>query len=283
MKGLSMNRRKFFARVGGFLFLFFLVMAILSNFIAPSHPSERFDPFQTPSWKHLFGTNDIGNDIFSEFVYGARTSLLVGLLIGAFSTSIGVIVGLVAGFKGGFFDELFMGITDIVLMIPRIPLIIVLSAFLRPSMWLLVLVMSILWWTSTARIIRSRTMQVRSMDFIESARCLGFSSWYILFSDVLPNIMMVIIPEFLMTVASAMISEASLSFLGLGDPSLDSWGMMIHYAFQRGGFLNGMWWWYIPPGLGITFFVLSMVFLSFSFEETEIEIEEETPIVPFNR
>jgi len=191
-------------------------------------------------------------------------------------------IGITAGFRGGLVDEVLMGITDVVLMIPRIPLIIILSAFLRPSIWLLILVMSILWWTSTARVIRSRTLQIRSMSFVESARCLGFSNRHILVSEIVPNIFLVIIPEFLITVASAMISEASLSFLGLGDPSLTSWGMMIHYAFQRGGFLNGMWWWYVPPGLGITVFVMSIVFLSFSLEETEIEMKEEKSIVSFN-
>ena len=282
MKRYRLSRSIFLTRFGGLLFLFFVILAILSRFVAPYQPHDRFEPFQAPGLEHLFGTNDIGNDIFSEFVYGSRASLLVGVLTGVFSTWLGVVVGLLAGFHGGFLDEGLMGMTDVVLMIPRIPLIIVLSAFLRPSVWLLILVMSILWWTSTARVIRSRTMQVRAMSFVESARCLGFSNRHILFSEVLPNIFMVIIPEFLLTVASAMISEASLSFLGLGDPSLKSWGTMIHFAFQRGGFLNGMWWWYAPPGLGITFFVLSIVFLSFSFEETEIEMVVENPIAPFN-
>jgi len=282
MKRYVLNRRKYLWWFGGALFLFFIIMAVFSSSIAPYHPRERFEPFVSPSQKHLWGTNDIGNDIFSEFVYGSRVSLLVGLFTGALSTSLGVVIGLIAGFHSGFFDEVLMGLTDVVLMIPRIPLIIVLSAFLRPNMWLLILVMSILWWTSTARVIRSRTMQIRAMSFVESARCLGFSNRHIVFSEVLPNILMVVIPEFLLTVASAMISETSLSFLGLGDPSLKSWGTMIHFAFQRGGFLNGMWWWYIPPGLGITFFVMSIVFLSFSFEEGEFELKEEVKDVSFN-
>ncbi|NLJ49889.1 MAG: ABC transporter permease [Candidatus Atribacteria bacterium] len=282
MKDLIFNQKKYFTRIGGFLFLFFLLVAIFAPFIAPFQLTDRFDPFLPPGSKYLLGTNDIGNDLFTEFIYGLRITLLVGLLTGAFSISIGVFIGLLAGYHGGFMDEILMGMTDIVLMIPRIPLIIVLSAFLRPSVGLMILVMSILWWTSTARVIRSRTIQIRSMGFIESARCLGFSSWHILFYEILPNIVMIIIPEYLITVASAMISEASLSFLGLGDPSLKSWGMMIHHAFQRGGFLNGMWWWYIPPGLGIILFVLSMVFLSFAFEETETGMGEETTIVPFN-
>lgn len=282
MKSWVSYQKKFYISLGGILFLLFLSMAIFASLITPYQPKERFDPFLPPGVEHLLGTNDIGNDLFTEFIYGSRVTLLIGLLTGAFSTSIGVLVGLLAGFHGGLIDEFLMGITDVVLMIPRIPLIIILSAFLRPSVGLMIMVMSILWWTSTARVIRSRTMQISSMGFLESARCLGFSSWHILFYEILPNIFMIIIPEFLITVASAMISEASLSFLGLGDPSLKSWGMMIHHAFQRGGFLNGMWWWYVPPGIGVTLFVLSMVFLSFSFEEVEVERREGTTIAPFN-
>ncbi|MBP8933731.1 MAG: ABC transporter permease [Candidatus Atribacteria bacterium] len=282
MKSWVSYQKKFYVSLGGILFLLFLSMAIFASLITPYQPKERFDPFLPPGVEHLLGTNDIGNDLFTEFIYGSRVTLLIGLLTGAFSTSIGVLVGLLAGFHGGLIDEFLMGITDVVLMIPRIPLIIILSAFLRPSVGLMIMVMSILWWTSTARVIRSRTMQISSMGFVESARCLGFSSWHILFYEIFPNIFMIIIPEFLITVASAMISEASLSFLGLGDPSLKSWGMMIHHAFQRGGFLNGMWWWYVPPGLGVTLFVLSMVFLSFSFEEVEVERREGTTIAPFN-
>jgi len=282
MKSWVSYQKKFYISLGGILFLLFLSMAIFASLITPYQPKERFDPFLPPGVEHLLGTNDIGNDLFTEFIYGSRVTLLIGLLTGAFSTSIGVLVGLLAGFHGGLIDEFLMGITDVVLMIPRIPLIIILSAFLRPSVGLMIMVMSILWWTSTARVIRSRTMQISSMGFVESARCLGFSSWHILFYEIFPNIFMIIIPEFLITVASAMISEASLSFLGLGDPSLKSWGMMIHHAFQRGGFLNGMWWWYVPPGLGVTLFVLSMVFLSFSFEEVEVERREGTTIAPFN-
>ena len=282
MKDSISNQKKYFTRIGGFLFILFLLIAIFAPLIAPFQFTDRFDPFLPPGSKHLLGTNDIGNDLFTEFIYGSRITLLVGLLTGAFSISIGVFIGLFAGYHGGLIDEILMGFTDIVLTIPRIPLIIVLSAFLRPSVGLMILVMSVLWWTSTARVIRSRTMQIRSMGFVESARCLGFSSWHILFYEILPNIVMIIIPEYLITVASAMISEASLSFLGLGDPSLKSWGMMIHHAFQRGGFLNGMWWWYLPPGLGVTVFVLSMVFLSFTFEETETGMGEEIVIAPFN-
>ncbi|MDM7934311.1 MAG: ABC transporter permease subunit, partial [Methanothrix sp.] len=116
---------------------------------------------------------------------------------------------------------------------------------------------------------RSRTLQVREMAFVEGARSLGFSDLHIIATDVLPNIVNVILPKFMLTVASAMIAEASISFLGLGDPSMRSWGTIISFAFSRGGFLNGYWWWYLPPGLCITLFVLSLMLMSFSFEKRE--------------
>jgi peptide/nickel transport system permease protein len=163
-----------------------------------------------------------------------------------------------------------MGITDIVLMIPRIPLIIILTAFLKPGYWIMILVLGLLWWATTARVVRSKTLQIREMDFVLSAQTLGFSDRYIMFSDIMPNLIHILIPKFMLTVASAMISEASLSFLGLGDPTQKSWGMIINFAFQKGGFINEMWWWYIPPGLCITLCVLSIVSFTFTFtRETE--------------
>lgn len=149
------------------------------------------------------------------------------------------------------------------------PLIIVLAAFLRPSFWLIALLMGSLWWTSTARVVRSRALQVREMSFVEGARSLGFSHWHIIFSDILVNVWHVVSPKFMLSIASAMITEASISFLGLGDPSMKSWGMMINFAFNRGGFINGYWWWYLPPGLCITIFVLSVVLIGYCIEERE--------------
>jgi peptide/nickel transport system permease protein len=214
----------------------------------------------------------MGHDILSELIYGTRVSLLVGFGAAALATLIGLLVGMAAGYFKGGVDDALMGITDIFLMIPRIPLIIILAAFLRPSAWLIGLVIGLLWWTSTARIVRSKVLQVREMDFVASARCLGFSHRHILFSDILPNIIHVVLPKFMLTIAAAMISEASLSFLGLGDPGMKSWGTMLNYAFQKGALVNGMWWWILPPGLCITLAVVAVVLLSFSREEQEADV-----------
>jgi peptide/nickel transport system permease protein len=254
-------------RLGLILVSFFVLIAIFADLIAPHSPWERFEPYKKPSIKHWLGTNDIGNDILSELIYGSRASLIVGVGASAIATLLGLLIGLISGYFKGFADELLMGITDIFLMIPRIPLLIILAAFLKSSFWIIMLALGLLWWTSTARVVRSRTIQIREMDFVTSSKCLGFKNRHIILSDILPNIFPVALPKFMLTVATAMISEASLSFLGLGDPSMKSWGLMINFAFIKGGLINEMWWWYLPPGICIVLFVFSIVLLGFSFEE----------------
>jgi peptide/nickel transport system permease protein len=245
----------------------FILIAIFADVIAPHDPWERFEPYEKPGRDHLIGTNDIGNDILSELIHASRASLIVGIGAALIATLLGLLVGLFSGYFKGALDEMFMGITDIFLMIPRIPLIIILAAFLKSSIWFIMLILGFLWWTSTARVVRSRTLQVRELDFVTSAKCLGFKNRHIIFSDILPNIFPVVVPKFMLTVATAMISEASLSFLGLGDPSMKSWGLMINFALIKGGLVNEMWWWYLPPGLCIILFVFSIVSVGFSFEE----------------
>ncbi|MDQ1262549.1 MAG: peptide/nickel transport system permease protein [Euryarchaeota archaeon] len=255
--------------MGLFLFLSFLLMAVLSATLAPYDPWMRFEPYLLPDQEHLLGSNDMGHDILSELIYGSRVSLFVGFGAALMATLIGTVMGLLAGYFRGTTDEILMGITDIFLMIPQIPLVIVIAAFLRPSFWLVALLMGSLWWTSTARVVRSKALQVGENGFVQASRALGFSDRHIIFTDVLPNIFHVIMPKFLLSIASAMIAEASISFLGLGDPTMKSWGMMINFAFTRGGFINGYWWWYLTPGLCITLFVLSVVLMGFSQEEQE--------------
>lgn len=254
-------------RLGLVLVALFVLVAVFADIITPHSPWMRFEPYEKPSKDHWLGTNDIGNDILSELIYGTRASLIVGVGAAAIATLLGLLIGLVSGYFKGAVDEWLMGITDIFLMIPRIPLIIILAAFLKSSFWIIMLALGFLWWTSTARIVRSRTLQVREMDFVASSKCLGFKNRYILLSDILPNIFPVVVPKFMLTVATAMISEASLSFLGLGDPSMKSWGLMINFAFIKGGLINEMWWWYLSPGVCIILFVFSIVLLGFSFEE----------------
>ena len=255
--------------IGLVIFSSFLLAAIFSPFISPCDPWDRFEPYLPPGQDHLLGTNDLGQDILSELIYGSRVSLIAGFGAALMATIIGSTIGLLAGYFKGLVDEILMGFTDIFLMIPQIPLIIVLAAFLRPSFWLIALLMGSLWWTSTARVVRSKALQIREMGYVQAKRSLGFSHLHIIVSDVLPNLSQVVMPKFLLSIASAMIAESSISFLGLGDPSMKSWGMMINFAFSRGGFINGYWWWYMAPGLCITIFVWSIVLLGSLLEERD--------------
>lgn len=251
-------------RAGIVLFSLFLLMAVFPRLLAPCDPWRRFEPYEPPGRGHWLGTNDLGNDILSELVHGSRVSLIVGLGTGILATALGLCVGAAAGYFRGAADEVLMTATDVTLMVPRIPMVIIAGYFLRPGAWVTVCVLGSLWWASTARVMRSRAMQVGQMPFVSAAKALGFGDLHILLTDVFPHLVPVLVPKFLLTVASAMITEASLSFLGLGDPSVKSWGMMIHYAFERGGFVRGLWWWYMAPGLATTLCVLSLVLMGSS-------------------
>jgi len=252
--GLLKENKTAFA--GLIILSFFVFIAIFAPFITPHDPWEHGKAFLPPSWEHLFGTNDVGQDIFSELIYGARISLFVGFFSAFVSMVVGTLIGLISGYFRGKLDEIMMGLTDVFLLIPGLPLMIVLAAYLSPSIWNIIFVIGILWWTTTARVVRSRVLQVREMAFDETCKALGASDMYILFKHVL-------------TVAGAMLAEVSLSFLGLGDPMQKSWGTMLHYAFSRGGFINNMWWWYLPPGICIALSVLGFVLVGYALERQQ--------------
>ena len=254
---------------GLLLLALFLLLAVFAPLIAPFDPWEPGRPFLPPSGTHPFGTNDIGQDIFSELIYSTRISLFVGFFAAFVSVAIGTLVGLFSGYLRGAADEVLMGTTDIVLIIPALPLMIILAAHTSPSIWNIIIVIGALWWTSTARVVRSRVLQLREMPFVEAARSVGAGDGYIVFKHILPNTLQVILAKFILAVAGAMLTEASLSFLGLGDPLQKSWGMMLNYAFSRGGFINGYWWWYLPPGICISLAVLSFVLIGFGLEEQD--------------
>ncbi|MFZ3113264.1 ABC transporter permease [Methanothrix sp.] len=256
---------------GLILLALFLLLAVFAPLIAPFDPWAPGRPFLPPSGTHPFGTNDIGQDIFSELIYSTRISLFVGFFAAFVSVAIGTLVGLFSGYLRGAADEVLMGTTDIVLIIPALPLMIILAAHTSPSIWNIIIVIGALWWTSTARVVRSRVLQLREMPFVEAARSLGAGDGYIVFKHILPNTLQVILAKFILAVAGAMLTEASLSFLGLGDPLQKSWGMMLNYAFSRGGFINGYWWWYLPPGICISLAVLSFVLIGFGLEEQDRE------------
>lgn len=255
------------------LLLFFVLTAVFAPFISPYNPYRRVDrPFRPPSNKYLLGTNDIGQDIFSELIYGTRVSLTIGFMAALFTVVIGTLVGVVSGFLGGSVDEVLMRFTDVIMILPSIPLLILLMAiFGRQSYLIMILAISITGWTGTARMVRASTISIKERAYVEASKAIGAGEGHIILRHILPNVSPLIIATMIYQVAGAMMSEAGLSFLGLGDPGHKSWGMVLHYAQTNGGWYANQgypaWWWIIPPGLLIALTIASLVLIGQTLEE----------------
>lgn len=256
------------AKVGIGILVFFTLIAIFAPAIAPYTPDEMgFIPWEKPSSEHLLGVNSYGQDIFSQVIYGSRVTISVGILAGLLTSFIGVFVGLLAGYKGGRTGEILMRIVDVFLVIPTLAFMIILAAFL-PSMGILNLIVIIgaLSWLWMARSIRSQTLSEARREYVDAAKAQGMGTLEIMFKEILPNIIPVVTANMVMVVTQAMLTEATLSFLGLGDPSLISWGQMLSVSFDNNAILYNAWYWMLPPGfciatLGFSFMLIGNSFL----------------------
>lgn len=256
------------AVVGIFLIAGFVLIAILAPVISPYDPTERIGrPFSLPSVEHPFGTNDIGQDILSELIYGTRISLLVGVTAGLVTVSIGLTLGLLAGYFPRW-GRWLMRITDIVLILPFLPLLIILSAYIGRGVANTILVIGFLVWAGTARVIRAQVLTVSQQDCVLAARSIGARDGHILLRYILPQVMLLAIGEFVQATSAAILLEASLSFLGLGDPIQKSWGTILYWAQVRGAFLSPAWvWWVLPPGVLISLVTLGFALVGFALEQ----------------
>ncbi len=207
----------------------------------------------------LLGTDQRGRDIAALFVAGVRVSLLVGIFATLLATFLGTSVGLLAGYAGGWTDSLLMRLVDLLLSIPLLPVLMALAAFWGKGLWQLILILSVFSWMGTARTIRALTLTLRDVPYIEGLRGLGAPSGYILRRHLLPETLPVLLATMTLGVPGAILSEAGLSFLGLSDPRVISWGRMLHEAQSFGAFTSGAWWMLLPPGLGIA--LLCLIFL----------------------
>lgn len=242
------------AVLGLFITGFFVMMAILGNHVAPYDPWEiRQDTFIKPCAKYLMGTDDIGRDIFSGVLFGARVSIVVGLLCAITATAFGIIIGGVAGYTGGIVDDLLMRVTDFFLTIPTFFFVLVLAALFGTSIGNIILVIAVLNWPSTARLVRSEFLSFREQEFVEAARSIGLKNFTIVFGEILPNALSPAIVNGTLLVARAILLEAGLSFLGLGDPNVISWGIQL---FNAQPILRHAWWTAFFPGMAIFFTVL---------------------------
>jgi peptide/nickel transport system permease protein len=250
-----------------------IFVAIFAPLLAPHDPQAVMEQDgvwltnKEPSGEFLLGTTNIGRDIFSQLIYGARPALLVGFSAAFFVAVIGTLVGLVAGYFGGRVDALLMRLTDVAFGIPFLPFVIVLVAFLRPSIWNIVLSMALLLWRDTARVIRSQVLTVRERAFVQAAKISGASSWRTIFLYIAPNILSLSFLYGTLAIGWAILTEASVSFLGFGDPEVVSWGFMLQDAYVSQALARGAYYWFVPPGLCIMFAVMAGFFIGRGYEE----------------
>lgn len=261
------------ALVGTIIILIFVVIAIFGDVIAPYDVDEmhrdaagEVKSVQPPSKDHLFGTTNYGRDVFSQVIAGTRTAIIVGGLAAVLVTIVGTTIGIVSGYFGGWIDSLLMRIVDIFYAIPFIPFVIVLVALMEPSLWNVILAVSLLTWRTVARIVRSQVLSVAERPFIKAAQVAGASHLRIMGLYILPNVVPIALLEMAFMVNWAITAEASIAFLGFGDPNTTSWGQIIHYAFIN-GYSREAWWWIAPPGLAIVLLLVAIFFVNRALEE----------------
>jgi peptide/nickel transport system permease protein len=258
--------------MGMIILLGFMLMALFAPLIAPYGPEEmiyregRLLRLQPPSWSHLFGTTQMGQDIFSQVIYGSRAAVLVGLLSAVLVSLIGTAVGIVSGYYGGKIDAFLMRLVDLTFGIPFLPFIIILMALTGLSFWNVVIGISLLLWRTPARVIRSQVLSLRTRPFVEASRVLGAGNFRIMVFQIAPNVLPLTFSNTALAMGWAILTEANLSFLGYGDPMLTSWGKILFrvYIIQA---MTIAWWWVLAPGLAIILLVLSGFFIGRAYEK----------------
>lgn len=264
-------RRKPMALIGMGMLTVALVMAFFAPLLAPYNPKDRVDAtpadiLAPPDAQHWLGRDDAGKDVLSLLIYGARVSLIVGFVSSFFSMFIGTTVGLAAGYYGGRVSNILMRFTDFLMVIPDLPLMLVIISVWGRGLWKIILVISVLYWTYTARLVRSQVLSIKERQFVLRAHALGASDFRIIIQHILPQVMPLIIAQAVLDISSSIIAESTLSFLGLGDPTLISWGMMLNFAFER-AISRMAWWFLLPPGIMIVWVSLAIILIGTALED----------------
>lgn len=282
-QAMSRTRRKrqlarfwqdFRSQPSGVVGLALMVLAVLAALFAPViYPEQVLDVTATiagtnepPSISHPFGTDPRGIDVLAMVFWGARASLLVGFVATAISMFIGTMVGMASGHFHGFTGAVLMRIIDFFLVVPALVLALTLSAIIGPGLGTIMLAIGVTGWAGTARVVRAQTMTIETQAFLERSRALGAGDGHLLMRHVLPGVMPLVLANTTLTVALAIISESTLAFLGLGDPSQVSWGSMLKLALDSGAATAGYWWFVLAPGLAIVLVVLAFTLVGRAME-----------------
>ena len=251
------------------ILVFFALLALVGQWIAPYDPDTLSGAIlQAPSAQHWLGTDHLGKDVLSQIIVGTRGVLVVGLVAGVLATMLGVIVGVTAGFIGGIGDETLSALSNIFLVIPQLPLIIIIAGQLPSAGGLTVAaVIAVTGWAWGARVLRAQTLSLRRRDFVEAARANGESTWRIVMAEILPNLTAIIAAGFVGTVTFAVLSQITLAFIGVTSVSDWNWGTILFWAQQNQALARGGWWWFVPAGLCIALLGMGLTLINFGIDE----------------
>src|SRR5947209_10408159 len=261
------------AAVGLLIVLFFLVVGLVGPFLVPYDPSQIGvgPPLASPSAQHWLGTTQLGQDLFSQLVVGTRHSLMVGLLVGLLSTLIAIVIGMTAGYLGGLMDDVLMLFTNVFLILPFFPVAIVAASYAQAfnikGLTVIVVVLTLTGWAWAARIKRSQTLSLRSKDFVQAAKVSGESWPRIILFEIMPNMSALVAASFIFATIFAVLGEAGLEFIGLGDINAVTWGTILYWAQNNQALLLHAWYWFIPPGLCIGLFAVGLTLVQYAIDE----------------
>jgi peptide/nickel transport system permease protein len=246
-----------------------ILVAVFAPLLTEYLPTQRVGrPHQPPSGDHWLGTTRLGYDVFTRLIYGARVSLAVGFGAGILITVIGTVLGIIAGYKGGVIDEVITFFTNMILVIPNLPLLLVLAAFIgQASPLVIAIILGFTSWAWGVRVTRSETLSIRQRDFVKSAEMLGEPGWRIMAFEIFPNLISIVGINFIGSVIFAVISEATLEFLGLGDPNTVSWGIMLYNAQNSSALSVGAWWDILTPCVALATLGLGLALINFAIDE----------------
>ncbi|WP_256334323.1 ABC transporter permease [Microbacterium sp. ru370.1] len=256
------------ALIGIIILVVFVAVALAAPLLAPGSPRDAVaDGSEAPSAAHLLGTTQKGEDVFALLIWGARSSLGIGFTVGALATIVGLLVGLASAFFGRVIDDLLSVVTNIFLLIPGLPLLIILAAFLPAGPGTIVLVLVATGWAGSARVIRSQALSLRGKDYVDAAVVTGERPVTIMLREMLPNMASIVMSTFLACVIFGIGAQAGLEFLGLGDVSAVSWGTNLYWSSIEGSMIRGTWWTFLPSGVAIALVAFSLALVNYAVDE----------------
>jgi peptide/nickel transport system permease protein len=247
---------------------FFALLAIIGPYLVANPNTFSRAEWEPPSAAHWLGTTQLGQDVFAQVVVSARDTLAIGAGAGLIATAISVVIGIGGGYLGGVADEALSLLSNVVLVIPGLPLIIVVTADVHATGILpLILIIAFVSWAASARVLRAQTLSVRNREYVLASRASGERAWRIVLVEIVPNELPIIVSQFIFSMIFAILTEAGLAFLGLGNPSQLTWGNMLYFAQNDQAISSGAWWWFIPPGLCIALLGMGLALINFSLDE----------------